>query len=191
MPQTTSRFVNGICPHDCPDACGMVTEVADGRAIRVLGQTDHPVTRGWLCAKVNPYLERVYHPDRLQQPMRRKGAKGSGQWQTISWDAAIDEIATRWQSLIREHGAESILPYSYSGTLGLVQMVVASARLWNRLGASRLQRSICMAATRHAVRSTLGARMSLTATAADPDRDALRFSSLGAPPPLRGRQSTT
>ena len=160
MPQTTSRFVNGICPHDCPDACGMVTEVADGRAIRVLGQTDHPVTRGWLCAKVNPYLERVYHPDRLQQPMRRKGAKGSGQWQTISWDAAIDEIATRWQSLIREHGAESILPYSYSGTLGLVQMVVASARLWNRLGASRLQRSICMAATRHAVRSTLGARMS-------------------------------
>ena len=160
MPQTTSRFVNGICPHDCPDACGMVTEVADGRAIRVSGQTDHPVTRGWLCAKVNPYLERVYHPDRLQQPMRRKGAKGSGQWQTISWEAAIDEIATRWQSLIREHGAESILPYSYSGTLGLVQMVVASARLWNRLGASRLQRSICMAATRHAVRSTLGARMS-------------------------------
>lgn len=160
MPQATTRLVSGVCPHDCPDACGMVTEVSGDRAIRVSAQADHPVTRGWLCAKVNPYLERVYHADRLQRPLRRKGAKGSGQWQEISWEQAIDEIASRWQSLIEKSGPESILPYSYSGTLGLVQMVVASARLWNRLGASRLQRSICMAATRHAVRATLGARMS-------------------------------
>jgi anaerobic selenocysteine-containing dehydrogenase len=152
--------VDGICPHDCPDACGMQTRVSDGRAIEILGQQDHPVTAGWLCAKVAPYLERVYHPDRLLTPLKRIGPRGMGNWQAISWAQAIDEIASRWRDIIARHGAEAILPYSYSGTLGLVQMTVASARLWNRLGASQLERSICMAATRHAVRATVGARMS-------------------------------
>jgi anaerobic selenocysteine-containing dehydrogenase len=152
--------INGTCPHDCPDACGMQTRVRAGRAIEISGQTEHPLTAGWLCAKVAPYLERVYHPQRLQTPLKRIGPKGSNQWQALSWTEAIDEIAARWRTIIRHQGAESILPYSYSGTLGLVQMTVASARFWNRLGASQLERSICMAATRHAVRATLGARKS-------------------------------
>ncbi|MFT5114858.1 MAG: anaerobic selenocysteine-containing dehydrogenase [Parasphingorhabdus sp.] len=152
--------INGCCPHDCPDGCGVVTTVENGVAIEFAAQSSHPVAEGWLCAKVAPYLERVYHADRLKHPLRRVGAKGSGQWQRISWPEAIEEITSNWKQVSQQHGAEAILPYSYSGTLGLVQMAVSSARLWNRMGASRLDRSICMAATRHAVRSTLGARMS-------------------------------
>jgi anaerobic selenocysteine-containing dehydrogenase len=153
-------LINGTCPHDCPDACGMQTRVRAGRAVEIGGQQEHPLTAGWLCAKVAPYLERVYHPDRLQTPLKRIGKKGSNQWQPLSWPEAIDEIATRWRTIMDQNGPEAILPYSYSGTLGLVQMTVASARFWNRLGSSQLQRSICMAATRHAVRATLGARKS-------------------------------
>ena len=81
--------VHGACPHDCPDTCAVVTEVRDGKAIRFSAVKDHPVTRGWLCAKVRPYLDRVYHPDRLQYPLRRVGAKGGGQWERITWDDAI------------------------------------------------------------------------------------------------------
>jgi anaerobic selenocysteine-containing dehydrogenase len=150
--------IYGACPHDCPDTCGIVTEVENGRAVQFYGDPDHPVTQGWLCAKVRPYLDHVYHPDRLQYPLRRMGPKGSGQWQRITWAEAIAEIAQRWQEIIANYGAEAILPYSYSGTLGLVQMGVASARLWNRLGASQLERSICGAAAEHAVEVTLGAR---------------------------------
>jgi anaerobic selenocysteine-containing dehydrogenase len=152
--------VRGACPHDCPDTCGVVTEVEDGRAVRFAGDPDNPITRGWLCAKVRPYLDHVYHPDRLQHPLRRVGPKGGGRWQRVSWADALDEIATRWQAIIAESGPEAILPYSYSGTLGLVQMAVSSARLWNRLGASQLQRSICGAAAETAVEATLGRRWS-------------------------------
>lgn len=156
----TSLLVRGACPHDCPDTCGIVTEVQDGRAVGFRGDRAHPVTRGWLCAKVRPYLDHVYHPDRLLHPLRRTGPKGSGQWQRITWDQALSEIVSRWRSIIAESGPEAILPYSYSGTLGLVQMIVPSARLWNRLGVSRLQRSICGAAAETAVELTLGARLS-------------------------------
>jgi anaerobic selenocysteine-containing dehydrogenase len=156
----TPLRVHGACPHDCPDTCGVITEVADGRAVKFYGDPDHPVTRGWLCAKVRPYLDHVYHPDRLLHPLRRVGPKGSGQWQRVSWDEAIAEIAGRWKQIIARYGPEAILPYSYSGTLGLVQMTVSSARLWNRLGASQLQRSICGAAAEHAVEVTLGKRWS-------------------------------
>ena len=153
-------LVRGACPHDCPDTCGVVTEVENGRAIRFSADPDHPITQGWLCAKVRPYLDHVYHPDRLMQPLRRIGPKGSGQWQPITWEAAVAEIVARWQDIIARYGAEAILPYSYSGTLGLVQMTVASTRLWNRLGAGQLQRSICGAAAEAAVQATLGARYS-------------------------------
>lgn len=153
-----STFVRGACPHDCPDTCAVVTEVRDGQAVRFVADTDHPVTQGWLCAKVRPYLDRVYHPDRLLHPLRRIGPKGSGEWQRISWNDAIAEIAERWQAIIAAHGPAAILPYSYSGTLGLVEMGVASTRLWNRMGASGLRRSICDAAARVAVEATLGAR---------------------------------
>ena len=154
----SSLFVRGACPHDCPDTCGVVTEVRDGRAVAFRGDPDNPITRGWLCAKVRPYLEHVYHPGRLMHPLRRDGPKGAGRWRRIAWDEALAEIAERWRAIIARHGAESILPYSYSGTLGLVQMTVSSARFWNRRGASQLQRSICGAAAETAIEATLGGR---------------------------------
>src|SRR4051794_19482964 len=154
----TSVF-RGACPHDCPDTCATLVEVRDGRAVGFHGDADHPFTRGWLCAKVRPYLDRVYSPDRLQYPLRRVGPKGSGEWARISWDDAIGEIAERWQGIIAEHGAAAILPYSFSGTLGLLQGGVASIRLWNRMGVSGLERSICGAAAETAVKLTLGRRM--------------------------------
>ena len=150
--------VRGVCPHDCPDTCAVFTEVEDGRAVAFYADPDHPVTQGWLCAKVRPYLDHVYHPDRLQYPLRRVRPKGGGQWRRISWAEAIAEIGARWRAIIDVYGPAAILPYSYSGTLGLVQMSVASARFWNRLGAGRLQRSICGAAAELAVELTLGAR---------------------------------
>jgi len=153
--------VRGVCPHDCPDACGIVTEVDADRAVAFRGDPEHPVTRGWLCAKVNPYLEHVYHPDRLTRPLRRVGPKGRGAFEPIDWDEAIATIAERWRSIIERHGAQAILPYSYSGTLGLVQMSVTNTRFWNRLGASRLIRAICGAACERAVQATVGARRSL------------------------------
>jgi anaerobic selenocysteine-containing dehydrogenase len=156
----TSLHVRGVCPHDCPDTCGVLTEVADGVAVGFRGDPDHPITRGWLCAKVRPYLDHVYHPDRLRHPLRRVGPKGGGRWERITWDDALAEIAARWKAIIAADGPQAILPYSYSGTLGLVQMIVASARFWNRLGASRLQRSICGAAAEMAVEATLGKRWS-------------------------------
>ncbi len=157
---TTPLRVRGACPHDCPDTCGIVTEVEDGRAVGFSGDPDHPITRGWLCAKVRPYLDHVYHPDRVLHPLRRVGPKGGGQWARVAWGEALDEIGRRWKEIIARHGAEAVLPYSYSGTLGLVQMSVASSRFWDRLGASQLQRSICGAAAEFAVEATLGKRWS-------------------------------
>ncbi len=156
----TSLLIRGACPHDCPDTCGVLTEVRDGRAVGFRGDPDNPITRGWLCNKVRPYLDHVYHPGRLTYPLRRVGPKGGGQWQRISWTDALEEIGSRWRSIIGASGAEAILPYSYSGTLGLVQMAVTSGRFWNRLGASQLERSICGAAAECAVESTLGRRWS-------------------------------
>ncbi len=153
-----ATLIRGACPHDCPDTCATVTEVRDGRAVRFSADTAHPITRGWLCAKVGPYLERVYHPDRLRHPLRRVGPKGSDRWERIDWDEAAAEITSRWRAIIAEHGAAAILPYSYSGTLGLLQLSVCNERLWNRMGVSGLDRTICDAAARTAVNATLGAR---------------------------------
>jgi anaerobic selenocysteine-containing dehydrogenase len=151
------RVVYGACPHDCPDTCALETRVdAEGRAVSIHGRADHPVTRGWLCAKVNRYLERVYHPERLLYPMRRVGPKGRSEFARISWDEAIAEITGRWQEIIDRSGAQCILPYSYAGTLGLVQGAVTDSRLWNRMGACRLQRAICGYAAEEAVRLTIG-----------------------------------
>jgi len=152
--------IYGACPHDCPDTCGLITEVEDGRAVNIYGDPEHPVTQGWLCAKVRPYLNHVYHPDRLTHPLRRIGPKDSGQWQRLTWNEAIAIIADRWQNIIAQYGAEAILPYSFSGTLGMVQMGIANKRLWNRLGASQLERAICGAAAEFTVEATLGIRLS-------------------------------
>src|SRR5579884_287098 len=154
------RVVYGSCPHDCPDSCALETHVDEqGRAVNVRGRADHPVTRGWLCAKVNRYLERVYHPDRLLYPLRRVGPKGSGEFRRISWEEAISEITDRWRSIIEHHGAQCILPYSYAGTLGLVNGAVTDSRFWHRLGACRLERAICGHAAEEAVLLTVGGRL--------------------------------
>ena len=154
------EHIRGACPHDCPDTCGVITEVVDGRAVAFRGDPTHPITDGWLCGKVRPYLDHVYHPDRLLHPLRRVGPKGSGEFERISWDEAARIIGDRWRDIIARYGAEAILPYSYSGTLGLVQMGVGSGRFWNRLGASQLERAICGDAAQLAVEMTVGARMS-------------------------------
>ena len=149
--------LRGACPHDCPDTCATLVEVRDGRAVDFRGDPDHPFTQGWLCAKVRPYLQRVYSPDRLQYPLRRAGAKGGGEWVRITWDEAIGEIAGRWQTIIAEYGAAAILPYSFSGTLGLLQGGIANARLWTRMGTTGLVGSLCGIAAETAVKATLGA----------------------------------
>ncbi|MCC6748656.1 MAG: molybdopterin oxidoreductase family protein [Deltaproteobacteria bacterium] len=159
-PPSATQLVRGVCPHDCPDACGMLTTVEGGRATRVEGDPDHPLTRGWLCAKVRPYLEWVYGPARLEHPLRRRGPKGSGTFERVTWEEALAEISSRWSALLAREGGAAILPYSYGGTLGLLQNAVASSRLWNRLGASGLERSICGAAGEHVVEAMLGARWS-------------------------------
>jgi anaerobic selenocysteine-containing dehydrogenase len=157
--QPVPTLVRGACPHDCPDTCATLVEVRDNRAVGFRGDPAHPITRGWLCAKVRPYLDRVYSPNRLTRPLRRVGPKGGGRWAPVSWDEAIAEITDRWQGIIAEHGAAAILPYSYSGTLGLAQLAICNTRFWNRMGASGLERSICGAAAETAVNATLGARL--------------------------------
>ena len=158
--QHNLRIVHGACPHDCPDTCALETLVDEhGRAVSIRGRADHAVTRGWLCVKVNRYLERVYHPERLRYPMSRVGLKGSGKFARISWDEAIVEIATRWRDIVKQHGAQCILPYSYAGTIGLVQGAVTDNRFWNRLGASGLIRAICGYAAEEGVLLTVGGRL--------------------------------
>ena len=151
-------WFRGACPHDCPDTCATRVEVdpATGRAVNFIGEPDHPITDGWLCAKVRPYLERVYQPDRILYPMRRTGAKGSGQFERISWDTAMDEIVSRWQAIIDEHGAQAILPYTYSGTLGMVELVVTATRFWGRLGTSISVGDLCDGAGNAALNATFG-----------------------------------
>jgi anaerobic selenocysteine-containing dehydrogenase len=148
-----------------------VTEVQGDRAVRFFGEPDHPITQGWLCAKVRPYLDFVYHPDRLQTPLRRVGPKGAAaRWERLSWEDAIGEIASRWREIIARYGAAAILPYSFSGQTGLVQLAVCNHRLWNRMGASGLERSICGAAASAAITATYGARLGLEYTDAPESR---------------------
>src|ERR1051325_5518915 len=114
------KTVHAACPHDCPDACGVLITVDDGRAVKIQGDPAHPVTRGFLCAKVAKYLDRVYSPDRLLYPMRRIAPKGPGSpaalggaFERISWDEAVSTISAKLKQVAREFGPESILPYSY------------------------------------------------------------------------------
>ena len=137
-----SEIKRSVCPYDCPDTCGLLVEVADGKAIRVSGDPDHPNTRGFLCAKMNRYELTVHSPRRLTTPLLRTGAKGSGEFRPIDWDEAIDRIASGWRDIIDRHGAEAILPYSYAGTMGLIQRN-SGHPFFHRLGASRLERTIC------------------------------------------------
>jgi anaerobic selenocysteine-containing dehydrogenase len=119
--QTKIEIRHSTCPHDCPSACALDVEVIDGSSIgRVRGSKLQTYTAGVICAKVARYAERIHHPDRLTHPLRRTGPKGSGQFARISWDQALDEIADRFNAAEREFGAESVWPYYYAGTMGLV-----------------------------------------------------------------------
>jgi anaerobic selenocysteine-containing dehydrogenase len=152
--------VRGACPHDCPDTCSMLVTVEGGRAVRVAGDPDHPFTQGFLCAKVNRYVERTYHPDRLMVPMRRNGPKGSGSFVPISWDDALTEIAERLGEIASSSdGPQSILPYSYAGTMGFVQGSSMDRRFFHLLGASKLDRTICAMAGTMGMRMTVGANL--------------------------------
>jgi anaerobic selenocysteine-containing dehydrogenase len=131
-----------VCPYDCPDACGLLVSVENGRAIGVSGDPDHPVTRGLLCPKMGHYEQTVHSPRRLTTPLRRVGVKGAGAFEPISWECAIELICSRWRAIIAEYGAEAVLPYSYAGTMGLVQRNAGHAFFY-KLGASRLERTIC------------------------------------------------
>lgn len=142
----SSTIVKTACPHDCPDTCSMLAHVEDGKLLRVAGNPENPFTRGNLCRKVAHYEERVYSPDRVLYPMRRVGKKGEGKFERISWDDALTEIAARWKAILAESGPEAIQPYSYAGTMGMVSMSACDGRLWNRMGASRLLRTICSSA---------------------------------------------
>ena len=186
------QIVKAACPHDCPDACGVLITVEDGRARRIQGDPEHPVTRGFLCAKVAKYLDRVYSPDRVLYPMRRVGPKGpieplrdravdiltsrkgSDQWGTpvvsptqvnsqiwkrISWDVALQEIASRFRSISSEFGSEAILPYSYGGNLGALNGASMDRRFFHRMGASQLDRTICSAAGEAGLKSVLGVKL--------------------------------
>src|SRR3954468_21868467 len=156
--------VKAACPHDCPDACGVLITVEDGRATKIQGDPSHPVTRGFLCAKVAKYLDRVYSPQRVLYPMKRVAPKGSGtkdfaDFTRISWDEALDTIAANFKRIADEFGPEAILPYSYGGTLGALNGGSMDRRFFHRLGASQLNRTICSAAGEAGLISVLGAKL--------------------------------
>jgi anaerobic selenocysteine-containing dehydrogenase len=184
------KVVHAACPHDCPDACGVLITVEEGRATKIQGDPSHPVTRGFLCAKVAKYLDRVYSPERVLYPMRRVGPKGArsrgegpasalrsfaspGQpgsavptrpeatpaFERISWDEAIEEITSRFKNIIAEFGSEAILPYSYGGTIAVLNGASMDRRFFHRLGASQLARTICSTAGEEGLRSVIGIKM--------------------------------
>ena len=157
---TQSNEVVGACPHDCPDTCSLVTTVQDGRAVRVRGNPAHPPTDGVLCTKVSRYAERTHHPERILTPLRRAGAKGEGRFEPIGWDAALHEIASRLTA-IAARNPQAILPYSYAGTMGLVQGESMDRRLFHQLGASLLDRTICATAGGEALTRTLGGKVGM------------------------------
>ena len=150
------RRVRSVCPYDCPDTCGLLVEVEDGRAVAVGGDPEHPYTRELLCPKMNDYQRTVHNPRRLTTPLRRSGAKGEGTFVPVSWEEALAEIAGRWREIIATWGAEAILPYSYAGTMGLVQRN-AGHPFFHRLGASRLDRTICAPAKDAGWQAVMGA----------------------------------
>jgi anaerobic selenocysteine-containing dehydrogenase len=155
-----SALVRAACPHDCPDTCAMLVTVRDGRAVKVQGNPDHPPTHGALCTKVSRYAERTHHPERVLHPLKRVGPKGSGQFVRVGWPEALDDIATRL-SAIAARDPEAIVPYSYAGTMGLVQGESMASRFFNRLGASRLDRTICSSAGGEALAATYGAKIGM------------------------------
>ena len=152
----TKQIIRAACPHDCPDTCAMLVTVENGKAIKIEGAKDHPTTNGFLCTKVNRYLERTYSDQRVLYPMKRVGTKGKGLFTRITWDEALATIAEKFRSIAQEN-PQSILPYSYAGTMGLVQSQSMDRRFFHKLGASLLDRTICASAGAAGYKVTIGA----------------------------------
>src|SRR5438876_8144427 len=152
---------HSVCALDCPDTCAVLVNGEDGKASRLRGDPEHPVTRGFLCGKVAQYLDREYSPDRLLYPQKRIGAKGEGRFERISWDEALDTIADRLKAISSEFGPEAILPYSYAGTMGYLNGSGMDRRFFHALGASRLDRTICSTAGMAGMNDALGTRYSM------------------------------
>jgi anaerobic selenocysteine-containing dehydrogenase len=159
-PAAREHQVLGACPHDCPDTCALVTTVREGVAIRVQGNPHHPMTDGVLCTKVSRYHERTHHPDRVLTPLRRVGRKGEGRFEPVSWEIALQDIASRLGA-IAARDPQAIVPYSYAGTMGLVQGEAMAARFFHRLGASLLDRTICASAGAEGLTYTLGGKLGM------------------------------
>src|SRR5580693_8156772 len=147
---------HSVCALDCPDTCSLLVNFDGEKGSNLRGDPNHPITRGFLCGKVARYLEREYSTDRLLYPQKRIGAKGQGKFERISWDEALDTITTRLASIAAEFGSEAVLPYSYAGTMGLLNGGGMDRRFFHRLGASRLDRTICSAAGGAGLVATLG-----------------------------------
>ncbi|MEN9983438.1 MAG: hypothetical protein RI918_1407 [Pseudomonadota bacterium] len=158
--EIASTTVRGACPHDCPDTCALLTTVVDGIAVKVQGNPAHPHTDGVLCTKVSRYTERTYHPERILTPLRRVGPKGLGRFEPVSWDAALTDIAGKLKSIAASN-PQAIVPYSYAGTMGLVQGEAMATRFFNTLGASKLHRSICAEAGAQGLIYTLGGKFGM------------------------------
>jgi anaerobic selenocysteine-containing dehydrogenase len=158
--------IHAACPHDCPDACAVLITIEDGRATKIQGDPNHPVTRGFLCAKVAKYLDRVYSPQRVLYPMRRRkdvprgsGTRDFADFERITWDEALDAITVRLQAVAKEFGPEAILPYSYGGTIATLNSGSMDRRFFHRLGASQLDRTICSSAGGDAIVTVLGKKL--------------------------------
>jgi anaerobic selenocysteine-containing dehydrogenase len=160
MSSASLRTVHAACPHDCPDTCAMRVTVEGGRVVRIQGDPDHATTQGVLCTKVSRYAERTYHDERVTWPMKRVGAKGKGEFVRVSWDEALADIALRLQA-IAARDPQAIVPYSYAGTMGLVQGEGMAQRFFHKLGASLLDRTICSAAGGDAIAATYGAKIGM------------------------------
>ena len=154
------QVVRAACPHDCPDTCAMRVTVQGGRVVRIQGDAEHPTTHGALCTKVSRYAERTYHPERVLQPLKRVGPKGAGRFEPVGWDEALDDIARRLRQ-IAARDPQAVLPYSYAGTMGLLQGESMAARFFHRLGASRLDRTICSSAGGEALAATYGGKVGM------------------------------
>jgi anaerobic selenocysteine-containing dehydrogenase len=159
-PADAPRTVQAACPHDCPDTCAMRVTVQGDKVVKLHGDPDHPTTGGALCTKVSRYAERTEHAERVLRPLKRVGPKGQGEFVEVSWDEALDDIAARLAAIARRD-PEAVLPYSYAGTMGQVQGEGMAARFFNKLGASRLDRTICSSAGGDALAATYGGKVGM------------------------------
>jgi len=148
--------VRGVCHLDCPDTCAMISTVRDGVLVRVEGDPDHPITQGFLCAKVLRSIGRVYGKERVYSPMRRIGRKGEGRFARISWDEAVALIAARFKAILAAHGPDALLPYRATGTISFIQGKIAGERFFNHLGASQQDFTICAKTGRVGYTYTIG-----------------------------------